>query len=130
MTRKAASCAGALWFVTAVIVLAADPDPCALVPKPEVAKIIGEIKEVKTTEGLRKEKQCDYANMEGAWLKVSVSSADLWDVVKMAALDPEPIAGLGDEAYGFKRGTSREVHVRKGKLMLSVSSTVGAEKTQ
>ena len=117
----------------AAVANAADPaalDPCALVPKADVAKIIGEIKEVKTTEGLRKEKQCDYMNMEGSWLKVSVYSAEHWEMVKISAIDPTDIKGLGEEAYGAKRGTSREIYVRKGKLMLAVSSTVGAEKTQ
>src|SRR3712207_2605159 len=108
----------------------ATPDPCALVPKEEVAKIIGEIKEVKTSQGLRNNKQCDYTNMEGSWLKVTVYSAEHWDMVKMAALDPAAISRLGEEAYASKRGTTREVYVRKGKLMLEVTSTVGADATQ
>lgn len=68
-----------LCLATAATAGAADLDPCALVPQAEAAKIIGEIKEVKTSEGLRKEKQCDYTNMEGAWLKVSVQPADGWE---------------------------------------------------
>ena len=127
---KALLSAGALMLLATAVVAAAELDPCSLVPKAEVAKIIGEIKEVKTTEGLRQNKQCDYTNMEGSWLKVTVYSAEHWDVVKMAALDPAAVSGLGEEAYAAKRGTTREVYVRKGKLMLEVTSTVGADATQ
>lgn len=111
---------------------AADLDPCTLLPPAEVAKIIGEIKETKTTLGLRKEKQCDYTNTSGAWLKVSVQSSDGWEMQKMMlnANDPTSINGLGEEAFQAKRGTERVVCVRKGKHMLEVSSTVGLEKTQ
>ena len=119
-------------LLLAISAMGAEPtlDPCALIPQADVAKIIGEIKEMKTTEGLRNEKVCDYTNMEGSWLKVSVYSAEHWEMVKISAIEPTDIKGLGEEAYGAKRGTSREVFVRQGKLMLAVSSTVGAEKTQ
>ena len=122
---------GASLLLTTAAVPAGDLDPCALVPKADVAKLIGEIKEVKTTEGLRKEKQCDYTTMTGAWLKASVYSSDAWDLQKqLLPNDPTPIAGLGEEAFQVKRGTSREVYVRKGKLMLQVSSTVELDATQ
>ena len=118
--------------VFAVVARAAEIDPCSLLPATEVAKLIGEIKETKTTEGLRKEKQCDYTTMSGAWLKVSVLSADNWEMQKMMfnANDPTPINGLGDEAFQVKRGSERVICVRKGKHMLEVSSTVGLELTQ
>ena len=112
---------------------AAEPDdPCALVPAADAAKIIGEIKETKTTEGLRKEKQCDYTTASGAWLKVSLQTADAWEMQKMMfnANDPTPIFGLGEEAFQVKRGNDRVICVRKGKHTLEVSSTVGLEQTQ
>ena len=110
---------------------AADLDPCALLPKAEIAKIIGELKdEPKSATGLMKEKQCDYTNMEGAWLKVSLSSPENWGMQKGLAPDPIEIKSLGEEAFSTKRGTALEVWVRQGEIMLVVSSTVGLERTR
>lgn len=48
----------------------------------------------------------------------------------LSANDPTPLSELGEEAFQVKRGAERVICVRKGKLMLEVSSTVGLEKTQ
>lgn len=109
------------------------PDPCALVSKAEVEKIIGELKEApKADTGLQKEKVCDYTTMTGAWLKVSLYSSERWGMQKgiVSEMNPTPLAALGEEAFTVKRGTTNEVYVRKGKLILEVSSTVGAELTK
>lgn len=39
------------------------------------------------------------------------------------------LPGLGEEAFAVKRGTTYEIYVRKGVLILEVSSTVGADST-
>jgi len=124
---------GVLALALAPVARAADPDPCALVPKAEVEKIIGELKTPpKPDTGLQKEKECNYDNMEGAWLKVSVYSSERWGMQKgiVSEMSPAAITGLGEEAFSVKRGTTSEIYVRKGGLILQVSSTVGLEKTR
>lgn len=108
---------------------AADPEmnPCTLVPKEELAKIIGEIKDGPTPkEGLMKEKECQWTNMSGSWLSIAFSSADKWGLKKGLANDPKEVTGLGEEAYTDKRGTDAEIHVRKGKWMLEVRTSSGS----
>jgi hypothetical protein len=108
---------------------AADPDlnPCTLVPKEELAKIMGEIKEGPTPkEGLMKEQGCEWTNMSGSWLSVAVYSADKWGLKKGSANDPKEVTGLGEEAFTDKRGTDAEIYVRKGKWILEVRTSSGA----
>jgi hypothetical protein len=108
-------------------------DPCALVAKVEVEKIIGELREApKPDRGLQQEKECNYTNNDGAWLKVSIYSSQRWGMQKgiVSEMNPAPFSGLGEEAFTVKRGTTCEVYVRQGKWILEVSSTVGAERTQ
>jgi hypothetical protein len=124
---------GFLLIAVPNIAKAADPDPCALVPKAEVEKIIGELKTPpKPDTGPQKEKECNYENVGGTWLKVSIYSSERWGMQKgiVSEMNPTDIVGLGEEAYSVKRGSSMEVYVRKGALILEVSSTVGSEKAR
>ena len=107
---------------------AADPEmnPCTLVPKEELAKIIGEIKEGPTPkEGLMKEKECQWTSTSGSWLSISLYSADKWGLKKGSANDPKDVAGLGEEAFTDKRGTDAEIYIRKGKWILEVRTSSG-----
>jgi hypothetical protein len=108
---------------------AAEPNlnPCTLVPKEELAKIIGEIKDGPTPkEGLMKEKECQWTNMSGSWLSIAVYSADKWGLKKGSANDPKDVTGLGEEAFTDKRGTDAEIYVRKGKWILEVRTSSGS----
>ena len=106
----------------------AEPDPCALISKADVAKIFGEIKEgPKAKEGLMKEKQCEWTNMAGSWLSVSVYSSEQWGLKKGSGNNPVEVKGLGEEAFTDKRGTDAKIYVRKGQLMLEVRTSGGAE---
>lgn len=103
-------------------------DPCALIAKDEMAKILGEIKEgPKAKEGMMKEKQCEWTNMSGSWLSVAVYDSDKWGLKKMSGNNPTDVSGLGEEAFSDKRGTDAELYVRKGKLMLEVRTSGGGE---
>lgn len=102
-------------------------DPCALIPKADLVRIMGEIKEgPKAREGLMKEKQCEWTNMSGSWLVLGISSAEGWEMRKRMANEPVDIAGLGEEAFSSKRGTDAELCVRKGKWMLEIRTSSGA----
>src|SRR3954471_2828550 len=123
-------------FIGLIVVLAAarfsfaadlEMNPCTLVPKEELAKIIGEIKEGPTPkEGLMKEKECQWTNLSGSWLSISLSSADKWGLKKGSANDPKDVTGLGEEAFTDKRGTDAEIYVRKGKWMLEIRTSSGS----
>ncbi|HVF71175.1 MAG TPA: hypothetical protein VM940_06170 [Chthoniobacterales bacterium] len=116
-------------LIVAGLLCAAEPDsdPCALVPKEEVAKIIGEIKEGPTPhEGLMKEKECRWTNMSGSWLSIGLYSSEKWDLKKGSGNNPTDVKGLGDEAFTDKRGTDAEIYVRKGKWMLEVRTSSGS----
>ena len=105
-------------------------DPCSLVARAEVENMVGELKEApKPDTGLQQEKECNYTNKEGAWLKASIYSSQRWGMQKgiVSEMNPTPIEGVGDEAFGVKRGSSYEVYVLKGKLILEVSSSAGAD---
>ncbi|MFN2508698.1 MAG: hypothetical protein ABR589_07980 [Chthoniobacterales bacterium] len=103
-------------------------DPCALISKEELSKILGEIKEgPKPKEGLMKEKQCDWTNVSGAWLTIGIYDAEKWSVKKMGANNPVDVQGLGEEAYSDKRGTDTELYVRKGKVALEVRTSAGSD---
>jgi hypothetical protein len=115
--------------VAAAFCFAADPEmnPCTLVPKEELAKIIGEIKEGPIPkEGMMKEKECQWTNMSGSWLSIAVYSADKWGLKKGSGNDPKDVTGLGEEAFTDKRGTDAEIYVRKGKWILEVRTSSGS----
>jgi hypothetical protein len=117
-----------LLFATASC-FAADPEmnPCTLVPKEELAKILGEIKEGPTPkERMMKEQECQWTNMSGAWLSIALYSADKWGLKKGSANDPKDVTGLGEEAFTDKRGTDAEIYVRKGKWILEVRTSSGS----
>lgn len=105
-----------------------DVDPCSLMSKEEIAKILGELKEgPKAKEGLMKEKECEWTNMSGSWLSVGIYSAEKWGLKKGGGNNPVDVKGLGEEAYSDKRGTDAEFYVRKGKLMLEVRTSGGSD---
>jgi hypothetical protein len=103
-------------------------DPCALISKEDLTKIFGEIKEgPKVKEGLMKEKLCEWTNMSGSWVSLGAFSAEQWGLKKGSGNNPLEVKGLGEEAFSDKRGTDAELYVRKGKLMLEVRTSSGAE---
>jgi hypothetical protein len=102
-------------------------DPCALIPKADLVKILGEIKEgPKPKEGLMKEKECEWTNMSGSWLSIGVYSAEKWGLKKGSANNPADVTGLGEEAFTDKRGTDAEIFVRKGKWILEIRTSSGS----
>jgi hypothetical protein len=105
-------------------------DACALVTKAEAAQALGEIKgDAETRTGLHDEKRCGYSNTNGGEVSFGVYGANLWESKRMAAegLDAEDLAGLGEEAFSVKRGTTVQLYVRKKGVVLDVNSTAGKE---
>ena len=110
----------------------ASVDPCTLVTRDQVTRAFGDIKEGPTAgTGLRGERQCEYTNMEGSWLKFSVygGGTDRWesDRAMANAQSSRALSSLGDEAFAIKRGTDAVVYARKGESILEVSCSCPAE---
>lgn len=105
-------------------------DPCALVSAQDMGVMFGELKEGPlTSSGLRNERQCNFTNMAGSWIKLSVyGGAERWEWEKgiTNAQNPRPVGGLGDEAFAILRGTDAVVYVRKGESILELSCSCPA----
>lgn len=109
-------------------------DACAVLTREEiVGSTLGELKDGPTpAEGLSKEKQCKYTNMQGTWLQTSLYGSDHWGLQKgiTSEMHPKDISGLGDEAFSVKRGTDSVVYVRKGGGVLEVSCSCDSTQAQ
>jgi hypothetical protein len=110
---------------------AGDVDPCSLVSAQDMGVMFGELKEGPVTStGLRNERQCNFTNMAGSWIKLSVySGKERWEWERgiTNAQSPRDVGGLGDEAFAIKRGTDAVVYVRKGDRILELSCSCPAE---
>ena len=106
-------------------------DPCSLVTPQDMGTMFGEIKEGPSpSSGLRNERQCNYTNMAGSWIKLSLyggSERWEWDRGITNAQNPREVGGLGDEAFAIRRGTDAVVYVRKGESILELSCSCGAD---
>jgi hypothetical protein len=102
-----------------------DIDPCALMAPAAIASAFGELKEGPfPSSGLRNERQCNYTNMQGSWLKLSVYEGEErweWERNITNAQNPRDLSGLGDEAFAIKRGTDAVVYSRKNNDILELS---------
>lgn len=106
-------------------------DPCALVSSRDMAVMFGELKEGPlTSSGLRGERQCNFTNIAGSWIKLSLASGrDRWESEQAMAnaQSPRGVGGLGDEAFAIRRGTDSLVFVRKGDSILELSCSCPAD---
>ena len=109
-------------------------DPCALVSAQDMGVMFGELKEGPSpSTGLRNERQCNYTNMAGSWIKLSLyGGAERWEWEKgiTNAQNPREVGGLGDEAFAIKRGTDSVVYVRKGDSILELSCSCSSENAE
>jgi hypothetical protein len=105
-------------------------DPCGLVTPTDMATMFGELKEGPLpSSGLRDERQCNYTNLSGSWIKLSLAAGqERWEWEKgiTNAQNPREIGGLGDEAFAIRRGTDSVVYVRKGEAILELSCSCDA----
>ena len=96
--------------------------------------MFGELKDGPLpSTGLRNERQCNFTNMAGSWIKLSVyGGADRWESDKAMtnAQSPRQVGGLGDEAFAIKRGTDSVVYVRKDGTILELSCSCSSENAE
>ena len=109
-------------------------DPCLLIDSTTLATMFGELKEGPLpSTGLREERQCNYTNMNGSWLKLSLSSGmERWEWEKgiTNAQNPKTLQSLGDEAFAIKRGTDSVVYVRRGSSILELSCSCSSDEAE
>jgi hypothetical protein len=134
------TCRRHLWSVLYLALMAFGPaaglcqtspqavDPASLLTRAEATAILGELKgEPELKDGLRG-KKLNFDTLSGSWLSIEVYSAEAhWEPIKGLANDVEDVAGLGDAAYSSKRGSTRQVFVKKGALMMEVDSSAGLD---
>ena len=126
--------AGSLIFgMSPVLAKPPEINPCALISKAEAVSVLGEIKgEPKADIGLLNEKECRYETVQGQNLVVRIHGADRWGLKKgeVSEMKPAAIAGLGDEAFSVQRGTTCEIYVRKGEVIVEVNATMSRDVAQ
>jgi len=111
----------------------AAPDPCSVLTTSQLESTFGKLKGApKPDVGLQKEKECHYDNEDGNFLVLRIYSADRWEMQKgfHSESNPTVLPGLGDEAFMVKRGTDKEIYIRKGAWILEIRSSADSEKVK
>lgn len=118
----------------ATSLLAAEPpDPCTLLTTAQLESTFGKLKGApKPDVGVQKEKECRYENEDGNFLVLRIYSADRWGMQKgiNSESNPTVLAGLGEEAFMVKKGTDKEIYIRKGAWILEIDSSADSEKVK
>jgi len=107
------------------------PDPCSLLTTSQFESTFGKLKGApKPDLGLQKEKECHYENEDGNFLVLRIYSADRWGMQKgiNSESNPTVLTGLGEEAFMVKKGTNKEIYIRKGAWILEIDSSADSEK--
>ncbi len=107
------------------------PDPCALLSSAQLESTFGKLKGTpKPGVGVQKEKECHYENAEGNSLVLRTYSAERWGMQKgiNSENNPTPLLDLGSEAFMVKKGTDKEIYIRKGDWILEIDGSADSEK--
>ncbi|MEY2504786.1 MAG: hypothetical protein QOG27_1066 [Verrucomicrobiota bacterium] len=107
------------------------PDPCSLLTAAQLETTFGKLKgTAKPDVGLQKERECHYQNEEGNSLVLRIYSADRWGLEKgiNSENNPVPLPNLGEEAFLVKKGTDKEIYIRKKAWILEIDGSADSEK--
>src|SRR6266513_3278116 len=123
----------ALFAAAAPLLSAAEeaPDPCSLLTPAQLEATFGKLKgTAKPYVGLQKEKECHYQNEEGNSLVLRIYSADRWALQKgtNSENNPAALSNLGEEAFLVKKGTDKEIYIRKKAWILEIDGSADSEK--
>jgi len=121
------------WLSATSLLAAEPPDPCALLTTTQLESTFGKLKgPAKPDVGVQKEKECRYENEDGNFLVLRIYSADRWGMQKgiNSESNPTVLAGLGEEAFMVKKGTDKEIYIRKGAWILEIDSSADSEKVK
>jgi hypothetical protein len=123
----------AVCLTTASLLAAEPPDPCSLLTTAQLESTFGKLKGApKPDVGVQKEKECHYENESGNFLVLRVYSSERWGMQKgiNSENNPTNLPGLGEEAFMVKKGTDKEIYVRKGAWILEIDSSADSEKVK
>jgi hypothetical protein len=107
------------------------PDPCSLVTAAQLEATFGKLKgPAKPDVGVQKEKECHYENGDGNGLVLRIYSADRWGLAKgiNSESNPASLPNLGEEAFLVKKGTDKEIYIRKKAWILEIDGSADSEK--
>ena len=120
--------------LSATSLLAAEPpDPCALLTTAQLESTFGKLKgAAKPDVGVQKEKECHYENQDGNFLVLRIYSSERWGMQKgiNSENNPTNLPGLGEEAFMVKKGTDKEIYIRKKDWILEIDSSADSEKVK
>jgi hypothetical protein len=114
-------------------VAAEAPDPCSLLTTSELESTFGKLKGApKPDVGVQKEKECHYENEGGNFLVLRVYTSERWGMQKgiNSENNPTTLPGLGEEAFMVKKGTDKEIYIRKKDWILEIDSSADSEKVK
>jgi hypothetical protein len=122
-----------LFAAAAPLVFAGEeaPDPCSLLTPAQLESTFGKLKGTgKADVGLQKEKECHFQNEEGNSLVLRIYSADRWGLAKGINSESNPVSlpNLGEEAFLVKKGTDKEIYIRKKAWILEIDGSADSEK--
>jgi hypothetical protein len=123
----------ALFATVAPFISAAEeaPDPCWLLTSAQLEAAFGKLKGTGKAEiGVQKDKECHYQNEEGNSLVLRIYSAERWGLAKGINSENNPVSlsNLGEEAFLVKKGTDKEIYIRKKAWILEIDGSADSEK--
>jgi hypothetical protein len=120
-----------LWIAAPLLWAADAPDPCSLITAGQLEATFGKLQGAAKPEvGLQKEKECHYQNEEGNSLVLRIYSSDRWALQKgiNSENNPIPLPNLGEEAFLVKKGTDKEIYIRRKDWILEIDGSADSEK--
>jgi hypothetical protein len=120
-------------FSTTSLLAAEPPDPCALLTNAQLESTFGKLKGApKPDVGVQKERECRYENVDGNFLVLRIYSSERWGMQKgiNSENNPTNLPGLGEEAFMVKKGTDKEIYIRKKDWILEIDSSADSEKVK
>ena len=118
-------------FASLVAAAEEAPDPCSLLSPAQLETTFGKLKgPAKPDVGIQKEKECHYQNEEGNSLVLRIYSSERWGLAKGINSESNPVAlpNLGEEAFLVKKGTDKEIYIRKKAWILEIDGSADSEK--
>jgi len=109
------------------------PDPCSLLTTAQLESSFGKLKGApKADVGIGKGKECRYENQEGNFLVLRIYSSSRWGMQKgiNSENNPATLSDLGEEAFMVKKGSDKEIYIRKKDWILEIDSSADSEKVK
>src|SRR3954454_4523702 len=107
------------------------PDPCSLLTAAQLEAAFGKPRGMpKPDIGVQKEKECHFQNEAGNSMVFRIYSSERWTLAKAINSENNPVTlpNLGEEAFLVKKGTDKEIYIRKKAWILEIDGSADSEK--